>query len=160
MTKTARVIGKFVTPRTVNGKNEPLHGEIKFRAVEEFAANGSFFWGAKIAARLQDGEIVEDWQASGITTSEPGITLTISPEAKDGKATYEVYPNLRDSAGTPVPLPSRMITVQAEQTLDLTAIYAPHPSNNTFVPAPAAKADRLRITPNGDGTATLSIETE
>ena len=158
MTKTARVIGKFVTPRTVNGKNEPLHGEIKFRAVEEFAANGSFFWGAKIAARLQDGEIVEDWQASGITTSEPGITLTISPEAKDGKATYEVYPNLRDSAGTPVPLPSRTITVQAGQTLDLTTIYAPHHANSPA--GPAAKAGRIRITPNGDGTATLSIETD
>lgn len=160
MIKTARVIGKFVTPRTMNGKNEPLHGEIKFRAVEEFAANGSFFWGAKIAARLQDGEIVEDWQVAGITTSEPGITLTISPEAKDGKATYEVYPNLRDSAGTPVPLPSRMITVQAGQTLDLTTIYAPHPANSPYVPAPAAKAERIRITPNGDGTATLSIETD
>lgn len=158
MTKTARVIGKFVTPRTVNGKNEPLHGEIKFRAVEEFAANGSFFWGAKIAARLQDGEIVEDWQASGITTSEPGITLTISPEAKE--AIYEVYPNLRDSAGTPVPLPSRMITAQAGQTLDLTTIYAPHPANSPYVPALAAKAERIRITPNGDGTATLSIETD
>lgn len=158
MTETARVIGKFVTPRTVNGKNEPLHGEIKFRAVEEFAANGSFFWGAKIPARLQDGEIVEDWQASGITTSEPGITLTISPEAKDGKATYEVYPNLRDSAGTPVPLPSSTITVQAGKTLDLTTIYAPHPANS---PAPpAVKAGRIRITPNGDGTATLSIETD
>lgn len=158
MTETARVIGKFVTPRTVNGKNEPLHGEIKFRAVEEFAANGSFYWGTKIPARLQDGEIVEDWQASGITTSEPGITLTISPEAKDGKATYEVYPNLRDSAGTPVPLPSRTITVQAGQTLDLTTIYAPHPANSTA--PPAVKAGRIRITPNGDGTATLSIETD